>query len=186
MAGVHIEWEQFVANIKDLYDHRAGCEIYIKTVDAAVDSPEKREKFVSIFGNICDKIMIENVSPTWPGYDELEKYFELSGKSLMENAGSKEIKVCPFPFYQMFINSDGTVIPCCADWQQKLIMGNVTESSLVQIWNSDGYNVLQKDMLKHGKDCRELCAICAYPNYTASDNIDAYAEDLLLKYENKG
>lgn len=85
----------------------------------------------------------------------------------------------------MFINSDGNVSPCHVDWQQKLILGNVSDESLIQIWNGSRYYELQKDMLKHGKNCREICSICSYPDYTAMDNIDDYAEKLLYSFENK-
>ena len=67
MSGVKIDWNKFVANIKDLYEHKGNCEIYIKTVDAAVDTEEKREKFFSTFGDICDKISIEHVIPRGKG-----------------------------------------------------------------------------------------------------------------------
>ncbi len=182
IAGVKLDWERFVDNIGDLYVHRGDCEIYIKTVDAAVESPEKKEKFLNTFGSICDKIYIENLSPIWPDYDELGDYFDLKNKAMMADSEVREIKVCPFPFYQIFIHSDGTVVPCCADWQKRLTLGNVNDSSLYQIWNSESYRTLWKDMLKNGRSCREVCSICSYPNSVANDNIDDYAEELLKKF----
>ncbi len=182
IAGVKLDWERFVNNIRDLYIHRGDCEIYIKTVDVAVETPQKEEKFFKTFGDICDKIYIENLSPIWPDYDELGDYFELSNKAMMSDSAMQELKVCPFPFYQMFIHSDGTVVPCCADWQQRLPLGNVNESTLSQIWSGERINALQKDMLQNGMKCRDVCSVCSYPNSAANDNIDAYAEELLKRF----
>ena len=182
IAGVKLDWECFINNIKDLYINRGDCEIYIKTVDASVETPEKKEKFFETFGGLCDKIYIENLSPIWPDYDELGDYFDLSNKSMMSDTAMQEIKVCPFPFYQMFIHSDGTVVPCCADWQKRLPLGNVNDSTLSQIWNGTEYNTLQREMLKNGRQCRGVCSVCDYPNSVANDNIDSYAGELLKRF----
>lgn len=124
------------------------------------------------------------MSPIWPDYDELDDYFKLSGKALMKNSNAGKIEVCPFPFYQMFIHSDGTVVPCCADWQQKLPLGNAGDIALDKIWKGDCYRMLQMDMLEKGRGCRELCGSCRYPESAANDNIDDCAEELLRKYRN--
>ena len=42
MAGISIEWDKFLGNIEDFYEHRNQCEVYIKTVDAAVDTDENK------------------------------------------------------------------------------------------------------------------------------------------------
>ena len=135
MSGVKIDWNKFVANIKDLYEHKGNCEIYIKTVDAAVDTEEKREKFFSTFGDICDKISIEHVIPIWTGYDEIYQDFDIETAEGLHGHAVKELDVCPFPFYSFVINPDGEVTVCCNDWERKISMGNVTSESVYDIWN---------------------------------------------------
>lgn len=49
VSGVYLDWEKFIKNIKDLYDNKGNCEIYIKTVDTSVNSEAKKRK---IFSNI--------------------------------------------------------------------------------------------------------------------------------------
>ena len=44
----------------------------------------------------------------------------------------------------MTINSDGTVSACCSDWNQQLIIGNINENSLKEIWESEKLKILQK------------------------------------------
>lgn len=154
-------------------------------MDAAVDTEEKKEKFFDTFGGMCDKIFVENLAPIWPEYDELGDYFDLRKKALMTDSDIREVRVCPFPFYQMFIHSDGTVVPCCADWKQKLPMGNVKDSTVFEIWNGEVYRHLLIDMLKDGRQCRNLCSICSYPDSTANDNIDNYAEKILTNFNKR-
>ena len=66
MANRKINFKEFIANIKDLHEKSgSSCEIYIKTVDAAVETPEKKELFYNIFEGICDRIWIDQVVPLW-------------------------------------------------------------------------------------------------------------------------
>jgi len=42
---------------------------------------------------------------------------------------------CPQPFQRLVIGRDGRVSPCCADWDQQYIVGDVTKKeSLIEIW----------------------------------------------------
>ena len=151
MSGVKIDWNKFVANIKDLYEHKGNCEIYIKTVDAAVDTEEKREKFFSTFGDICDKISIEHVIPIWTGYDEIYQDFDIETAEGLHGHAVKELDVCPFPFYSFVINPDGEVTVCCNDWERKISMGNVTSESVYDIWNGEKYHNFLLGMLEKGR-----------------------------------
>ena len=42
---------------------------------------------------------------------------------------------CFYPFYQVLINYDGSVLLCPHDWGKKLIAGNVRDQSLHDLWN---------------------------------------------------
>lgn len=93
MAGVKIDFEEFVSNIEDLYGRSRGkCEIYIKTVDAAVDTNEKKEKFYEVFGNICDTIFVDHVIPLWSDFEELSKNFKIDAKG-MHGQELKQVKI---------------------------------------------------------------------------------------------
>ena len=36
----------------------------------------------------------------------------------------KKLKVCPFPFMYLHVNSDGTVAGCTLDWARKVLVGD--------------------------------------------------------------
>ncbi len=183
IAGYKINLDQFVDNIKDLHDKSRGkCEIYIKTVDAAVNTKEKKDLFFNLFGNICDRIWIDQVIPLWSDYDEIKKKFQIQNKG-MHGQALQPVKVCPFPFYNVLINPDGAVTACCADWKRKLVLGNLSEQKFVEIWNGKILKKFWVDMLKGNKNKYEMCAKCLLPMYDCNDNIDAFAEEILARME---
>ena len=46
---------------------------------------------------------------------------------------------CPFPWQYLVVQWDGTVVPCCRDYNGVNPMGNIRDSSLKEIWNSERY-----------------------------------------------
>ncbi len=187
MSGVKIDWDQFVSNIKDLYDHRGKCKIYIKTVDAAVDTEEKKQTFFSVFGDMCDNISIEHVIPIWTGYDEINKDFEIETAEGLHGHKVKEIEVCPFPFYSFVVNPDGEVTVCCNDWERKISMGNAKSESIYDIWNGEKYYLFLLGMLEKGRkeNFPIGCAKCQYPCFDAVDDLDSYREIIIEKFKGK-
>lgn len=183
MAGCKISFEDFIANIKDLHD-RSGeqCEIYIKTVDAAVDTEEKKALFYNIFEGICDRIWIDQVVPLWSDFEELSKNFDIKHVG-MHGQKIQAVNVCPYPFYNLIINPDGEVTSCCADWKRKLVLGNLNEQSFQEIWNGEILRTFWTEMLKGNKNKYEMCAKCVLPMYDCNDNIDKFAEVILERLE---
>lgn len=183
MAGQKINFEEFVANIKDLHERSENkCEIYIKIVDAAVNTEGKRKLFYDIFENICDKIWIDQVIPLWSDYEELKRYFNI-GSVGMHGQKIQPINVCPYPFYSLIINPDGEVTACCADWKRKMVFGNLKQQSFKEIWNGKILKTFWRDMLKGNKNMYEMCAKCVLPMYDCNDNIDEYASMILERLE---
>jgi radical SAM protein with 4Fe4S-binding SPASM domain len=45
---------------------------------------------------------------------------------------------------RMYVLTDGTVLFCCHDWRIKFPMGNILESSLLEIWNSHNYKLTRQ------------------------------------------
>lgn len=44
---------------------------------------------------------------------------------------------CHYPFYKMFVDWNGDVLFCSNDWRRKIVVGNVLESSVDDIWMSE-------------------------------------------------
>lgn len=182
MAGVKLDFSEFVSNIRDLYDKSRGkCEIYIKTVDAAVNTEEKKEQFYHVFGDICDRIFVDRVIPLWSDFEQLLSEFEMNDEG-MHGQKLQKIEVCPYSFYNLLINPDGDVTVCCADWKRKLVVGNVAKENFVDIWSGEKLRDFWKDMLSKKKNKYEMCQKCVLPMYDCNDNIDEYAEEILRRF----
>ncbi|NLG03796.1 MAG: radical SAM protein [Clostridia bacterium] len=174
-----IDFEKFVENIKDLFSRRKdGTTIYIKIADISVDSPEKKKLFMDIFESYCDHIFIEHISPSWP---EFESDLINNEQITMYGERVELVEICSQPFYYMIIGPDGKVTPCCADWEKKLEYGNVCDQSLVSIWNGEEIRKFWRRMLKQKKKGIDLCRVCRNNEANPTDNIDQYAEEILMR-----
>jgi len=53
---------------------------------------------------------------------------------------------CFYPFYQIMVDFDGAVLLCNNDWDKRLILGNVKETSILDIWNSKKYKEVRGNL----------------------------------------
>jgi radical SAM protein with 4Fe4S-binding SPASM domain len=66
---------------------------------------------------------------------------------------------CPFPWQYLVVQWNGDVVPCCRDFNAVNCLGNVTNLSLKEIWNSTGYEQFRESMSK-GEFEPSMCAEC--------------------------
>lgn len=179
VCGTEINFDEFVANIRDLYEHKGDCHIFIKTVTAETDekiNEEKKKRFYEIFGDICDEISFEHVAPCWPGFDkELYSDVGVYGNKI------QECVVCPRLFYILTINSDGAATRCIVDWNRQMIIGDVKKQSVKELWKSMDYHRIEH--LKGNRRKMVGCRECLEIETAAIDNIDDFREELLKKFE---
>jgi radical SAM protein with 4Fe4S-binding SPASM domain len=185
-AKVDFDFLKLVEQIRSFYPHRGNCEVAIK-VPASCIGEGDRTKFFDLFGDYCDRIFVEELSPIWPEFD-LESR---AGVKASENEGQYrealiDKDVCTYIFYAMAVNADGTVSACCPDWDQKLVVGNLRNESLRDIWHSPAMDKLRRLHLQGKRRENSVCGSCGHVKYAQIDNIDAYREQLLAKFENAG
>lgn len=182
-SGVNINFDEYVKNIKRLYEIRDNngynCEICIKTVGDFLTDIDKK-KFYNTFGDYADRIFIENIAPCWPEFD-VESNAEMNiskTKGIYDQpiSDETEVDVCPYIFYMVSINSDGSVSLCFLDWARKLIIGDVKGQSLKEIWNGDILFKYQIYNLKGKRRDNPVCGKCGQLKYCLPDNIDPYVD----------
>ncbi len=176
VTGVKIDMKEFVKNIKNLYDARNNCRIYIKIVDVDMSEQDKA-KFYNTFGDICDEIFIENVVPQWP---ETNK-FGLKAMGMYGQKINKYKYVCPFMFMYLHFNFDGTASGCTLDWGKEVLIGDVTKESVLEIWQGKRLKDLQIAHLEKRREKIPFCAECLAPMVCCLEDLDDYAEMLLKK-----
>lgn len=67
---------------------------------------------------------------------------------------------CIIPFVEFYVAFDGKVLLCCQDWKHEEIMGNITNSSLEEVWYGEKYRVVRKQLLRLNRI--GLCSKCDY------------------------
>lgn len=58
------------------------------------------------------------------------------------------------------IHSNGNVVPCCIDYDEEMVMGNVNDTPLIEIWNSDKFNELREMHIQKRFSEIPLCKDC--------------------------
>ena len=94
-----------------------------------------------------------------------------------------EAQVCPYLFYSMCVNSDGTVSSCLMDWNHVQIIGNVADQTLYEIWNGETLHRMRVNHLKLHRDLYPACGACGQMKYAVLDNIDPFRDDILTRMD---
>lgn len=171
------DFARFVRNVKWLYANKGDCEVVVKTIGDIL-TPDQRQEFYGIFGDHCDRIFVENLAPCWPQFDT-EKHTGVTITKGIYQQPISDTDVCPYIFYGYSVNADGLVSSCFVDWGRKLIIGDVREQSMLEIWNSDKMNELRLQHLEGKRRQNPVCGSCGQVSHCLPDNIDAHRVELL-------
>ena len=99
---------------------------------------------------------------------------ESYGLTISNRAGSVKIKnevfelkplseplkqPCHYPLYKVLIDHDGAVLICSNDWKKELIMGNIKEDSIINIWSKHKFIELRKKLCNSNRN-HAPCNVC--------------------------
>ena len=68
-------------------------------------------------------------------------------------------KVCFVPWKLMSITWDGLVVPCCMDYDNIYVLGDLKHQTLAEIWNSEAFQTFRAEM-RTGRIRNALCWKC--------------------------
>jgi len=169
-----VDFEKLVDQIHFFYSVKRQCELIIKVNGDSLSDSDK-QLFYDTFTPISDGCFIEHTMQCWSDteIDNIDKSVGLYGQEV------KEISVCPYPFYSLAINSDGKISLCFLDWNHKLIIGDVANDSIVDIWNGELLKTYQKLFLTNKRRDIHSCKDCGQMTHGLCDNIDDFSAILL-------
>jgi len=196
ITGVKFDLDTYIQNIKHLYDNKSdNMTVYCKAVNTALGGeggadpdPVMAEKFYTLFDDVCDYTLIENIVPLGqfnPTQDDLKNFgienFEGNKKHMYGFTGDiLDNELCEQIFYTLYISTAGNVYPCCVEEEMGgFLMGNVNQKSLLEIWNSDALKKLRIKLAKG--ETPEVCKGCSWRKYTNHQNLGKYADKILSK-----
>lgn len=94
---------------------------------------------------------------------ELREFFPWTENDL-ENLGDYDryppYMPCPFPWQYVVVQWDGSVVPCCRDYNSENIMGNVSEKTIRELWNDEKYKSFRKDHACDNLEGNRICTEC--------------------------
>lgn len=73
---------------------------------------------------------------------------------------SKTHKPCSEVFNVLSINWDGSVSACCADYDKRMLVGDLSKDSIQKIWKSPKMNAYRKLLWEMKHDTLEICRTC--------------------------
>lgn len=103
------------------------------------------------------KLNISNEEEFQTRINEIAKKYNnieiCKGKNLSKD------NICEWPWTSLFISSDGKIIPCCVISDPNVVnFGNIFEKNFREIWNSEGYKGLRRNIRKN--IIPDYCADC--------------------------
>ena len=178
ISGADVDYEALVQKISFLFHHKKKMHVHVKLLDWGL-SGEEKEKFMRDFRGVSDSIHIDGMM----GWSRSGlKDFTMGTHPTRSPDGlmltPKE--VCPFPFYTLTVNSDGSVSVCCADWSHGTVVGDLGRESLSEIWAGSRLAEFRKMHLRKERRRHPVCGYCQYLAIPP-DNLDPYADELLKK-----
>lgn len=177
VCGYNLDFEEFINNIRYFYKNKKGCRLFVKVLDIALDQGEE-EKFYNLFANISDRMYVEQCRPVYDGVPYQ------AGAVTADRYGRahRERKVCPLPFFMLGIFPDGDVEPCDTIYKP-VVVGNINEDRLLNIWNGKKLRDFQVMQLKKQRCGNPRCAVCCAPDDVShpEDELDDASGEILRR-----
>jgi len=146
----------FVRIREDLHHTNPRITIKMLAIDEVI---EDIDFFVRLWINIADQVLIDREISSWDGTNKRTAELLKNMKCYTRKEGSIRYP-CNRPWYWMAINAKGKVILCSEDWDEKMIMGDVTKDSIYDIWHGDKYNFVKKCHIDAEWDKLPPCKSC--------------------------
>jgi len=182
ICGTDIDFNEFMENIRYFYKNKKHTNLYVKIIDVALNEGEE-EEFYKLFSDCSDRMYIEKMLPVYDGVnitDKLDVKYDRYGRTIEKR------KVCPLPFFMLGIFPNGDIEPCDGIYKP-VVIGNVNENSVLEMWNGQILKDFWIMQLKGENRTNNKCAVCCASNDVAhpEDVLDNDVEKLLKLIEEK-
>lgn len=141
--------EDEIEKIKELAKELGVDELVFKTV------------------GVMDYFSKEDIKKYLPNNEKYSRYKINEKQAVLKR---KINNWCDSLWDEIVINWDGSVVPCCFDMNNKMILGNAFEQNIKEIWNSRKYIQLRK-MILTNKQNLSLCKNCPGTNKETFVNV---------------
>jgi radical SAM protein with 4Fe4S-binding SPASM domain len=113
----------------------------------------EEKKFVKSMRGLADYVSITHAH-NWAGQQETKSV------DLIQKNKKTNLAPCSNLWSELTILWDGRVALCCLDYEGKIILGDIKEESLKNIWNGKRIQAIRQSQLKSQFN-QELCKTCS-------------------------
>lgn len=149
--------------MNELRGEREKPYIQISTT-TTTETPEQIKRFLALTKPFCD---YSNVGRTKLSHLDVEN-MQISSERKQEfrrlqkneNMIKRRLDGCPEVFDKLSINWDGKVTACCGDYDEELVVGNLSEETLQEIFFGENIRRIRKILSEESYDKLPLCRDC--------------------------
>tara|TARA_B100001250_G_C19769918_1_gene776623 strand:- start:823 stop:1740 length:918 start_codon:yes stop_codon:yes gene_type:complete len=131
------------------------------------DGPEQADDFVKLMEDSNVPVSRYQLRAHWVGAVEdyglklnnrsgVINWIDIDEDDVANLVGSK----CYYPFYKMFVDWNGDVLFCSNDWGREIIIGNIANQSLYDVWMCDKMKEI-RSRLSIGDRSKSPCNKCS-------------------------
>ncbi len=179
VCGWDLNFDEFLTNLRYFFEHRKGCDLFVKIMDVALDEGEDT-LFYQTFDSISDRMFIERCRPVYSGVDFTEG---MRSETIDRYGNSHEKReVCPLCFFMLSVFSDGDVEPCDTIYKP-IVLGNVHRESLKEMFTGNKLKEFQLMQLNKERRLNPKCAVCVAPDDVSHplDALDDEADTIIKR-----
>lgn len=181
-----VNFDEMVDNIRFFYENKAQCQLFVKVIDVTLENGDEN-KFYSTFSDICDRMYIERIVPGAKGVEYSEEVKARKSDTIDDTWGNSfaERQVCPLCFYTLNILPNGDVYPCSCAIEDPAGLGNITRTTLKDIWNGAAHLDFLRMQLRKERKNNPVCRHCINPNTSAKaeDDLDKNVKHIDRRFE---
>ena len=150
LCRVGANFEKILSNVERLHEIREKhypnsiTEIRISGVDA--NKNLDREAFYNFWIKYADHVTAGNPMERWNTY--------------LNKLHPEINEPCEFLWDRMYVWFDGLVNPCDADYKSYLSFGNLSDESILDVWNSSTLKKHRENHLNNKRNCVDPCNKC--------------------------
>jgi len=123
---------------------------YVREVKGDSATPITRASFVINALNEHEKDLFVTTFKDLVDYIDIQPFDIVEGRSeelIPSNCTRLEPEdvACNLPFTRVIVRANGDVLPCCGWYSNEMVMGNIYDSTIKDIWNSDNMKKLREE-----------------------------------------
>jgi radical SAM protein with 4Fe4S-binding SPASM domain len=173
-TGLDGIWFSFNGATKETYEYIMGLKFDVvkANIDYLLDiKPESLRVFTNMIetesmrGEIVENIRYwrsrgveSGSSPLVNRAGNVANFAELNYKPV----APRPVRLCDLLYRKMYIGYNGDALLCCMDWRRKVVLGNVAQQSVREIWQGERYQHYRRLHEEGRVEELELCGDCTY------------------------